>query len=123
MPDVMEPDAAGTFEITLAGQVYPLRPTMAACVKVEKRLGRGVIALAGEADARTISLMDAATIFAELMTAGGSAANPEKVAEMLFGHGLIRAQMILYVVLVSAAMGGVDPKTGEPKAASEAKTV
>lgn len=118
----------GEVDLELDGIRFVLRPSYEASLAVEKRTGKGLVALATAAADGALGLSESAAITTEFIRAWGRstddkiAANVDegRIGALIHEYGLMRVTLRLAVVLTLAATGGVkndgSPKQGEARA-------
>lgn len=109
-------ETRGEISLELGGAKYVLRPSYEAIQSIEKKTGRGLIALARECSNGSLSLGDVALIVAECVRAYGrahddrhlAASSAERFAEMILDSdgGLLVAADRIALLLMLAATGG-----------------
>lgn len=119
-------ETRGEIALDLDGTEYVLRPSYEAIQAIEKKLGRGLLALARTAADGDLTLNETATVAAECIKAHGraiddrmlAASTPERIAEMIYEtpNGQAGVMGRLAVMLGLAVTGGYD-KVGELKPA------
>lgn len=126
-------ETRGEIALDLDGTEYVLRPSYEAIQAIEKKLGRGLLALARTAADGDLTLNETATVAAECIKAHGraiddrmlAASTPERIAEMIYEtpNGQAGVMGRLAVMLGLAVTGGYD-KAGElkPAKATQAAT-
>lgn len=124
-------ETRGEISLELGGTEYTMRPTYEAIQAIEKKLGRGIVALARDCSTADITLSDAGLIAAECIRAHGrhvgdsmlSAVSADKLAEMILEaeDGAAGAMGRIAVLLGLAATGGYTAQ-GELKAKATGNT-
>ena len=96
----------GEVPLTLGGRVYVLRPSFAAIVAVEQRLG-GVIALAVKGSKGELGLREMAALIFETMEKDGSGApSEEEVGALILEEGLAAISPVVSALLAAILKGG-----------------
>jgi hypothetical protein len=104
----------GEVSLTLDGADYVLRPTYAACVAIEAQTGRSIIELAVDAQAKSLSLGNAAVIVTECIRAWGreigrisvEGVQVDRIGELIFADGIAKAMPRIELAMMFAATGG-----------------
>lgn len=119
-------DVRGEISLDLGGTEYVLRPTHEAILAIERKAGKGLIALARDCAGGLLSLPDLSLIIAECVKAQGrakddammAAVQPDRLAELILDSdgGITAAAGRTSLLLMLAATGGYTSQ-GELKAA------
>lgn len=96
----------GEVSLTLDGRAYVLRPTFAAIVAVEERLG-GVIGLVLRASKGELGLREMAALVSETMEKGGSdRPSEEEIRTLILEEGLAAVSPAVSALLAVILKGG-----------------
>lgn len=95
----------GEVEVELGGKAVLLRPSFAALVDVEKRLGIDLIPLAARFRLRQIGIRHVSTII-HACWASADRPEPEKVGELVLSSGIVDLIDPLIELLANALTGG-----------------
>lgn len=119
-------ETRGEIALDLCGTEYVLRPSYEAIQAIEKKLGRGLLALARAGGEGDLTLGETAIIATECIKAYGravdnkmlAASSPERIAELIYEtpDGQAGVMGRLSMMLGLAVTGGYD-KSGELKPA------
>jgi hypothetical protein len=114
--DEPQVDTRGQITVPLGDADYLLRPSREALSAIEKKLGRSLLVIAGQAVNGSLSVEDMAIICVEMMKAQGKAdpksgpsysgAKVEKIADLIFEQGTPSITARLVVLLMGAVTGG-----------------
>ena len=111
-------DTQGQITVPLDGRNYVLRPSFEAIASIERKLGRSLYELSGQALRGVLTIDDMAVVVSEMMRAYAKAhpeteeittyrsVKVERVAEMIFEAGSPNITARIAVVLVGAVTGG-----------------
>lgn len=118
----------GEIDIVLEGQRFVLRPSYEAVLVVERKLGKGLMLLAADADAQTMPLDEAKVVATAFIVAWGRATDnvsaravtQDNVGRLIYDAGYLALLPRIAHVLSLAATGGCLP-SGELKAPTEMK--
>lgn len=122
-------ETRGEIALDLGGAEYVLRPSYEAIQAIEKRTGKGLLALARDAGGGDLTLVETALVAAECIKAHGKAkgdnllaqTHADKIAEMILeAEGGVAASMGRIAVLLGLAATGGYTREGELKAATAA---
>jgi hypothetical protein len=118
----------GEHDLTLGKKSYRLRPSHQAMLAIEQKTEKSTLALVRLGNTGDLTLTQLGIIAAELIRAGAdpkdSAArnvDDERVAELIYEHGLPAVTSRLTLCLLDAATGGRTSE-GEAKAAPATAT-
>jgi hypothetical protein len=112
--------AQGEVTLSLHGVDYLLRPSFEAIADIERELSRGILEVARQAEAGTLTLGDAGVIAAACMRAqarhAGTVApdniRPDSIAKRIYGEkgGLLLAmRACIYPLMAGAVLGRYTP--------------
>lgn len=132
MTDISAPGAnetRGEIGLELGGTDYVLRPSYEAIQSIEKKTGKGIMALARDAARIELTLQETAIIAAECIRAQGratddrmlAAVNADRIGELIIETegGIAGVMGRIMVLLELAATGGYD-RSGELRPAKAA---
>lgn len=116
----------GELELVLGDTSYRLRPTFAANNAIERKTECSLLQLAHKAGAYALTLAELGTIAAEWIKAGAEdeltqRVSAERIAELIYEHGIAGVTARLAIGLVEAITGG-RTAAGEAKAAPASAT-
>ena len=107
----------GEVSISLEGVEYVLRPTFEAITAIEDQTGQPLVDLAQAADQHALPVKQAAIVVTECIKAWGRETaqpqltkfNAQRIGELIFAEGLLKAQPRVALVLWAALTGGHNP--------------
>lgn len=117
----------GEHELELGGKTYLLRPSYTAIDAIERKTEKAVVDLIRLGNGGSMPLAIAGVVAAELIKAGAGEkdtltrnVSAERIAQLIFEHGIGSVIARLTLCLIDVATGGRDAQ-GEAKAVAEAK--
>ena len=81
----------GEVEIELDGRAYTMRPCFQALAEIEAATGTGIMALVRRFAGKSFGIGDVTAVVTAGLKAAGEPASQEKVGELIFKTGLLKA--------------------------------
>lgn len=111
----------GEVEIELEGQTLLMRPTFACLVQIEQATGRPIMEVVRRFADRSFGVSDVTAVVAAGLKGAGAPVTNERVAEMVFNTGLLKAAVPASQLLFGMLNAGLgdDDLAGEEEAQAD----
>ncbi|MBA2413914.1 MAG: gene transfer agent family protein [Burkholderiaceae bacterium] len=106
-------DPRGDVSVIIDGTEHTMRLTFAAALKIEKRIGCGLLKLANRMAQMEVTTEEVATVIHAGVTAAGGKLTFDQVGEAVMAAGLIDMAKPATELVLAALMAGKRPPEGD----------